>query len=106
MKTSKRLYQFSATAVRNSALCEFLQHTKNSFRIQYKTPDEVYFGICNSANKGYIRTESFTQIFKRNCPAKGAGALLAKLLFPVQMSIVKIIASKTSKNFYIFVIIS
>ena len=31
--------------------------------LQYKTPDEVYFGTCNSANKGYIKTESFAPIF-------------------------------------------
>ena len=23
--------------------------------LQYKTPDEVYFGICNPANRGYIK---------------------------------------------------
>ena len=31
--------------------------------LQYKTPDEVYFGTCYSANRGYIKTESFTPIF-------------------------------------------
>ena len=31
--------------------------------LQYKTPDEVYFGICNSANRGYISSRPFTPIF-------------------------------------------
>ena len=31
--------------------------------LQYKTPDEVYFGTCNSANTGYISSKSFTPIF-------------------------------------------
>ena len=31
--------------------------------LQYKTPDEVYFGICNPANRGYIKTRAFTPIF-------------------------------------------
>ena len=31
--------------------------------LQYKTPDEVYFGICNSANRGYVKTRPFTPIF-------------------------------------------
>jgi putative transposase len=31
--------------------------------LQYKTPDEVYFGICNPANRGYIKTRAFTTIF-------------------------------------------
>ena len=31
--------------------------------LQYKTPDEVYFGICNSANRGYIKKRAFTPIF-------------------------------------------
>ncbi|MBQ9335817.1 MAG: integrase core domain-containing protein, partial [Lentisphaeria bacterium] len=26
----------------------------------YKTPDEVYFGTCNSGNRVYIITEHFT----------------------------------------------
>ena len=29
----------------------------------FKLADEVYFGTCNSANKDYIKTESFTPIF-------------------------------------------
>ena len=28
----------------------------------FKLADEVYFGTCNSATKGYIKTESFTPI--------------------------------------------
>ena len=31
--------------------------------LQYKTPDEVYFGICNPANRGYFKTRAFTPIF-------------------------------------------
>jgi hypothetical protein len=31
--------------------------------LQYKTPDEVYFGTCNSANRGYISSRPFTPIF-------------------------------------------
>ena len=31
--------------------------------LQYKTPDEVYLGICNSANRGYISSRPFTPIF-------------------------------------------
>ena len=28
----------------------------------YKTPDEVYFGTCNSGKKGYIQIRRFTPI--------------------------------------------
>ena len=31
--------------------------------LQYKTPDEVYFGTCNSTNRGYISSRPFTPIF-------------------------------------------
>ena len=31
--------------------------------LRYRTPDEVYFGTCNSANRGYIKTRTFTPIF-------------------------------------------
>ena len=31
--------------------------------LQYKTPDEGYFGTCNSANTGYISSRLFTPIF-------------------------------------------
>ena len=31
--------------------------------LQYKTPVEVYFGTCNSANRGYISSRPFTPIF-------------------------------------------
>ena len=31
--------------------------------LQYKTPDEVYFGTYNSANTGYISSKPFTPIF-------------------------------------------
>ena len=38
--------------------------------LQYKLADEVYFGICNSGNKGYIKAKPFTLIFRKSCPAK------------------------------------
>ena len=33
--------------------------------LRYKTPDEVYFGTCNSANRGYVKTRPFTPIFQK-----------------------------------------
>ena len=31
--------------------------------LQYKTPYEVYFGTCNSENRGYISPRLFTPVF-------------------------------------------
>ena len=31
--------------------------------LQYKLADEVYLGICNFGNKGYIKAKPFTLIF-------------------------------------------
>ena len=33
--------------------------------LQYKTPDGVYSGICNSANRGYISSKPLTPIFQK-----------------------------------------
>lgn len=32
--------------------------------LRYKTPDEVYFGTCNSAKQGYSKDRTFTPIFQ------------------------------------------
>lgn len=32
--------------------------------LRYKTPDEVYFGTCNSAKQGYSKDGTFTPIFQ------------------------------------------
>ena len=56
---------------KTSAAGKFLNARRIHSALQYKTPDEVYFGTCNSANRGYISSRPLS--FRKSCPVKGAG---------------------------------
>ena len=43
--------------------------------LQYKTPDKVYLGTCNSVNRGYINSRSFPIFWKKVVQPKGVSAI-------------------------------
>ena len=60
---NQRLYQFAATGFGVQHYVNFYNTQRIHSPLQNKTPNEVYFGTCNSANRGYIKMKQFTLIF-------------------------------------------
>ena len=64
------LKKYGAFINNTTAITGFYIYQVSFEQYNAMTAAEVYFGICNSANRGYISSKSFTPIFKKKLSSK------------------------------------